>query len=242
MRRGSLRRSVRLFTAFRREQIDRDSFYELLADDSAAQVGDYADLDGAILLDVGGGPGYFATAFERAGARYVGLDPDVGEMSARGSPDERMVRASGSALPVRSASVDIAYTSNVLEHVAQPLVMLDELVRVTKPGGTIFVSFTPWLSPWGGHETSPWHLLGGGYARRRYCRREGHEPKNRYGESLFALSVAEVVRWVAARRDIELVRTFPRYHPWWAAWLARVPGVREIATWNVVLVVSKKVP
>ena len=46
--------------------------------------------------------------------------------------------------------------------------MIDEMVRVTRPGGTVFVSFTPWWSPWGGHETAPWHYLGGEYARRRY--------------------------------------------------------------------------
>lgn len=241
MHRASLHRSVRLFGAFRHEQTDRDAFYALLADDSAAQVAEYADLGGATILDIGGGPGYFATAFAQAGANYIGLDPDVGELSARGSPDDRMVRASGTALPVQTAAVDIAYSSNVLEHVDRPLVMLEEMLRVTRPGGTVFVSFTPWRSPWGGHETSPWHLLGGGYARRRFVRRTGHEPKNRYGETLFAVTVAALMRWVASRRDdSQLVSVFPRYHPWWAHWTARVPLVREIATWNVVVVLRKR--
>ena len=38
------------------------------------------------MLDVGGGPGYFADAFRAAGATYVGLEPDAGELVARGAP------------------------------------------------------------------------------------------------------------------------------------------------------------
>ena len=149
-----------------------DHFYQILAADSVRQISEYAPLNGRVVLDVGGGPGYFADAFRAAGAHYLGIDPDVGELSARGAPADGMVRASGTELPVRTGSVDICYSSNVLEHVADPVAMLDEMVRVTKPGGTVFVSFTPWFSPWGGHETAPWHFLGGHYARRRYVRQK----------------------------------------------------------------------
>ena len=237
---ATLARSVRLFRAFRNEQTERDTFYQTLADDSVDQVASFASLDGRMLLDVGGGPGYFADAFRAAGAGYLGLDPDVGELSARGTHDERMIRASGTELPVRSGSVDICYSSNVLEHVSEPHRMLSEMVRVTKPGGTVFVSFTPWWSPWGGHETSPWHFLGGHYARRRFAKKHGSEPKNRFGESLFAFSVGAALRWARNNADTTVVRAFPRYHPWWANWIVRVPLVREIASWNLVIVLRKR--
>ena len=113
------------------------------------------------------------------------------------------------------------------------------MVRVTKPGGTVFLSFTPWLSPWGGHETAPWHYLGGHRARRRYIKRNGAEPKNKYGESLFATSAGAARKWARACPDAELIAALPRYHPWWAAWVARVPGLREFASWNIVLVLRK---
>jgi SAM-dependent methyltransferase len=237
---ATLRRTVTLFRAFLREQSDPDHFYRILADDSVRQLASYVPLDGRVVLDVGGGPGYFSDAFHAGGARYVGIDPDVGELSARGTPAAGMIRGSGTALPVRTSAVDVCYSSNVLEHVATPLVMLAEMVRVTKPGGTVFVSFTPWLSPWGGHETSPWHYLGGHYARRRFLRRTGHEPKNRYGESLFAISAGQALRWARGRADVTLIRAVPRYHPWWATWVARVPLLREIASWNLVLVLRKR--
>jgi arabinofuranan 3-O-arabinosyltransferase len=240
--RATLRRSIALFRAFLVEQTDPDRFYSLLAADSVRQLGSYVDLSGACVLDVGGGPGYFATEFRRAGAAYVGLDPAVGDFAAMGATVAGMVRGSGTALPVRSGAVDVCYSSNVLEHVATPEAMLDEMVRVTRPGGTIFVSFTPWLSPWGGHETSPWHLLGGNRARRRYVRRMGREPKNRFGETLFAVSAARAMRWAeAARRygTVAVVDVLPRYHPWWARWVARVPGLREALTWNFTVVLRR---
>jgi len=73
--------------------------------------------------------------------------------------------------------------------------MLAEMTRVTRPGGIVFVTFTNWLSPDGGHETSPWHYLGGERAAARYQRKHGKTPKNRFGDSLCPISVAEVLGW-----------------------------------------------
>jgi hypothetical protein len=118
--------------------------------------------------------------------------------------------------------------------------MAEEMVRVTRPGGLVFISYTTWFGPWGGHETSPWHYLGGGRARRRYRRRHGHEPKNKFGESLFAVTVGEGRRWAREQQVAEVVHVLPRYNPWWSRWLLSVPVVREVVTWNLVLVLRKK--
>jgi SAM-dependent methyltransferase len=239
-RTASLARSVALFRAFLREQSEPDLFYGVLAHDSVEQLTEHVALDGATVLDVGGGPGYFADAFRGAGATYVGLEPDAGEMVARGAPERGTVRASGEALPVRTAAVDVCYSSNVLEHVRRPWTMAAEMVRVTRPGGTVFLSFTPWWSPGGGHETAPWHYLGGARARRRYRRRTGQEPKNGFGESLFPVSVGAALRWARRCPDADLVAAFPRYHPWWARWVVAVPLLREVVSWNLVVVLRKK--
>jgi SAM-dependent methyltransferase len=238
--RADLARSVRLFREFRLEQSDPARFYTTLARDSASQVGSYHELKGQLLLDVGGGPGYFRDAFESAGASYVALDADVGELSSAGSIDVRTVIGSGMQLPFRDAAVDVCYSSNVLEHVADPWRMADEMLRVTRPGGLVFISYTTWFGPWGGHETAPWHYLGGRRARRRYSRVHGHEPKNKYGESLFAVTVADGLRWSRRQRAGDVVQVVPRYHPWWSRWLLRVPAVREVVTWNLVLVLRKQ--
>ena len=93
--RATLSRSVTLFRSFLTEQTDPDGFYQTLADDSVRQLAAHTSLNGRTMVDVGGGPGYFSDAFRAAGAYYLGVDPDVGELSARGTPGENMVRASG---------------------------------------------------------------------------------------------------------------------------------------------------
>ena len=239
-RRATLRRSVALLKAFRAEQSDPDRFYGELAADSVAQLQEYVDLQGATVVDVGGGPGYFAAAFRAAGATYVSIEADLGELSAKSEPGPGSVLGSALALPLRDATVDVCYSSNVLEHVAEPERMLAEMVRVTRPGGTVFCSYTLWLSFWGGHETAPWHYLGGHRAARRYARKHGHPPKNVYGTSLFAVSAGRVLRWARTRDDVEIVAALPRYHPRWAWWVVRIPGVREVVTWNLALVLRHR--
>jgi hypothetical protein len=117
--------------------------------------------------------------------------------------------------------------------------MATEMVRVTSPGGTVLISYTVWLSPWGGHETAPWHYLGGERAALRYERTRGRRPKNRFGTSLFALSAGRMTGWARRHPGVTVVDVLPRYHPRWARWVAAVPGLREVAVWNLLLVLRK---
>jgi SAM-dependent methyltransferase len=238
--RASLGRSIHLFREFRYEQPDPARFYTALAEDSAAQLGQYADLDGALMLDVGGGPGYFRDAFRSAGATYFALDADLGELSGAGEIARGTVAGSGMQLPFADNVLDVCYSSNVLEHVSDPWLMAREMLRVTRPGGVAFISYTVWFGPWGGHETAPWHYLGGARARRRYRRRHGHEPKNRFGESLFPVTVRDGLEFARTQDLADVVHVVPRYNPWWSRWLLHVPVVREVVTWNLVLVLRKR--
>lgn len=240
---GTLARSIHLFRAFLVEQDDPDRFYSVLAADSVRELERFHSLPASDVVDVGGGPGYFADAFLAAGARYLGIEPDAGELTARGHAAAGTLRASGLALPLADASVDLCYSSNVLEHVPAPEQMAHEMVRVTRPGGTVYLSWTPWLSPHGGHETGLWHYLGGQRAADRYARRHGHRPKNDYGTSLFPCPVGRMVRWargVEASGEARIVAIEPRYHPSWARWMIRVPGAREVLSWNAVIVLERR--
>lgn len=237
--RATIGRSIALFQAFRAEQTDPDRFYGLLARDTVAQLGSYAPLLDATVVDVGGGSGYFTRRFESVGARCVCVDCDAGEMAAHGPPPPGSVLGSALALPFADGTVDVCFSSNVLEHVPQPWRMAEEMVRVTRPGGLVFLSFTNWLSPWGGHETAPWHYLGGDRAARRYERRTGHPPKNHFGRSLFAVSVSAALRWARGNRQVKVIDALPRYLPSWARPIVRTPGVREVVTWNLALVLRR---
>jgi len=238
--RPTLGRSWKLLKAFRVEQSDPDHFYGTLARDSVDQISVYQPLDGRSVLDVGGGPGYFADAFRAAGATYNSLDADLGELSGLGDPEPGTVLGSGMQLPFADGSFGVTYSSNVLEHVSKPWTMADEMVRVTKSGGLIFLSYTLWWGPWGGHETSQWHYLGGHRAARRYERKHGHPPKNVFGTSLFAVTASSGMRWARTQSSAEVVALIPRYLPRWSWWILHVPGVREVVTWNLAIVLRKR--
>jgi SAM-dependent methyltransferase len=241
--RSDLRRSVELFRAFRREQTDPETFYRALSRDSVEQLVEFVDPAGCVVVDVGGGPGYFETDFVARGATYVVVDPDLDEMWLRGQPSRLSVRGDGMRLPLRDAAVDIAFSSNALEHVPHPERLADEMLRVTRPGGVVYLAYTNWLSPNGGHETGPWHLLlGGRRAAERYARRHGHRPKNDYGRSLYDVSAACMIRWARTAQSsgaAQVLACRPRYHPAFARWVVGIPGLRELASWNVLLVLRR---
>ena len=237
---GGVGRSWGLFQAFRREQEHPASTYALLADDAAALVGRYRDLRGLVAVDVGGGPGYTAEALRAAGARAFTVDPFEEELSLHGRTPSDALVGDGLHLPFGDATVDLCCTLNALEHVPEPWSFLTELVRITRPGGLVFIGVTNWLSPWGGHETSPWHYLGGHRAARRYEARTGHPPKNRFEESLFRVGVGETLAWARACPQAVVLDAFPRYYPRWCRPLVHVPGLREVATWNLALVLERQ--
>jgi SAM-dependent methyltransferase len=244
--RATLSRSLRLLSEFRYEQPDPARFYGVLATDTAAMVGDLwrgihgRTAAGRRLLDIGGGPGYFAGAFAEAGIRYLGVEPDSTEMHGAGKKlvetSATFVRASGMALPFADDCVDICLSSNVAEHVPRPWQLGAEMLRVTRPGGLVVLSYTVWLGPFGGHEMGLTHYFGGARAADRYARKHGHRAKNDYGSSLFAVSAAEGLDWAASTGA--LVAAFPRYHPRWAWWLTSVPVLREFLVSNLVLVLQ----
>lgn len=219
------------------EQTEPEVFYGALARDTIGILGQHTALDNATLLDVGCGPEQFAREFAARGVRYVGLDVDAHTVQAH--PLASAVVGVGERLPFADASFDVVMSSNVMEHVRQPGLVADEMLRVAKPGGVVLISYTAWLSPWGGHETSPWHYLGGTRAAQRYEQRTGQPPKNRFGSTMFAAYVGPGVRWSRRQRQAEVLECVPRYHPSWASWVVAVPGLRELASWNLLLVLRK---
>ncbi|MEU6392027.1 class I SAM-dependent methyltransferase [Streptomyces sp. NPDC046939] len=230
-------RSLALLRAFLREQQDPAACYALLARDAADQVEAYGKVAGKIVVDVGGGSGHFTREFRERGAQGILFEPDPREFGP--DPPPSTVVADGYLLPLADAAADVTFSSNVLEHVADRDTFLGELVRVTRPGGLIYVSFTNWLSPWGGHEWAPWHYLGAHRAQARYRRRTGRAPKHTLGVNLFVHHIGPTLRHVRARDDVAVVTARSRYWPFLTEAVARVPGVREFVTWNLLLILRR---
>jgi SAM-dependent methyltransferase len=228
-----------LFRLWQREKTDPAPFYTELAKDTVADLDRrVGPLRGQTVADLGCGPGFYTAAFRHAGARCIPVDASEDELRLAGEAPEGYVLADAGDLPFADGSIDGVFCSNLLEHTPNTPDVIAEIERVLRPGGWGYISWTNWYSPWGGHDMTPYHLLGPERGSRLYERRHGPPRKNRYGEALFPVHVGPTIRLVRERPGLEVERIEPRYWPRLAA-IVRVPGLRELATWNCVIRVRR---
>jgi hypothetical protein len=57
---------------------------------------------------------------------------------------------------------------------------------------------------------------------------------------MFPLSVGQVLSLVRRRADVTAVEARPRYYPPWCRFLIVVPGLRELLTWNLLLILRRQ--
>ena len=156
------------------------------------------------------------------------------ELAAAGKPLSGAVIGDAGQLPLPAACVDGVFCSNLLEHARDSQAVIREMERILRPGGWGYLSWTNWYSPWGGHDMTPYQYLGPRLGPKLYERRHGPPRKNRYGEGLFAVHVGPTLRYMRSRPGLRIERVEPRYWPW-ARFISRVPGVREVLSWNCVV-------
>jgi len=232
-------RARTLWRLWRNEREDPEPFYRLLASEAARDLdARHGPLSGRRVVDLGCGPGIYTQALRARGADVVPVDNSADEAALLGAPVEGLVLADASALPLEGGSVDGVLCSNMLEHTPDPWAVIREIERVLRPGGWAYISWTNWFSPWGGHDMSPYHYLGPRLGPKLYVRRHGPPRKNPYGDGLWAVHVGQTLRYVKGRPGLRVTGVEPRYWPRLRA-ITRVPGVRELATWNCVIRVER---
>jgi SAM-dependent methyltransferase len=229
-----------LWRLWRNERDDPEPFYSVLAREVATELDErYGPLEGQKVLDMGCGPGFYTRALRFTGAEVIPLDNSQEELELNGAAPEGAILGDAMDLPLEDRSLDGVFTSNMLEHTPRPLAVFDEIERVLVPGGWAYVSWTNWYSPWGGHDISPYHFLGEKLGLRAYEKRHGPPRKNRPGEGLFPIHIGPTVRELRGRSGIVVDAVQPRYWPR-LAFIARVPALREVATWNCVVMMRKR--
>jgi SAM-dependent methyltransferase len=107
-----------------------------------AQPGYYRDVTrhfnrDAQLLDVGCGTGWLAEHF----GSYTGIDGSAEAVAAAAGQGRNVIQGNLDApLPFSDGAFDAAVLKDVLEHVADPGALLEEVHRVLAPGATVFAS------------------------------------------------------------------------------------------------------
>jgi ubiquinone/menaquinone biosynthesis C-methylase UbiE len=93
-------------------------------------------------LDVGTGAGAFALALAPLVREVVGIDvvPELlAEARRRATENAEFVEADAEALPFPPGAFDLVCTARTLHHVPRPELVLAEMTRVLRPGGTMLV-------------------------------------------------------------------------------------------------------
>ncbi|TMQ71495.1 MAG: class I SAM-dependent methyltransferase, partial [Candidatus Eisenbacteria bacterium] len=94
---------------------------------------------GANVLDAGCGPGSWPYA-RRPDLGVTGCDIKFPPGPPAPAANVRIIRGDLARLPLRDATFDLTVCHYVLEHVTELGACCDELARVTKPGGTLYLS------------------------------------------------------------------------------------------------------
>lgn len=227
-----------LFKLFLSERDDPEPFYTKLADRSVSEFP--FPLRDRFVLDLGAGPGHYTAALQRAGATVVPIDLGQENMRKARRAGLAAVHADATRLPFPEGSFDGVFCSNMLEHVPDARLVIDELERVLKPGGWGWISWTNWYSPWaGGHDITPFHMLGTRLGPRIYERLKGGPPeRNPPFDGLWPTYVGRTLADVRSRSSLRVLDAVPRYYPS-QRWVLRVPGLREVVTWNCLILVER---
>jgi ubiquinone/menaquinone biosynthesis C-methylase UbiE len=93
-------------------------------------------------LDSGTGAGTLALALAPLVREVVGVDivPELLERARRLAPGNvTFVEGDATSLPFEAGEFDLACSRRTLHHIARPEIAVAELVRVTRPGGSVLV-------------------------------------------------------------------------------------------------------
>ncbi len=189
-------------------------------------------------LDLGCGHGVFGGELVRHGCRVTFADEFSQLLPEHQTAPFVPINLDRDALSGRG-QYDLVICSNVLEHLAKPEAFLRQAHELLTERGSLYLSWTNWLSPWGGHEFSPFHYLGAKTGARIYDslskRPRFHQPH----VNLFPTYVGDILRVIREETRLELVKAAPRYYTEFP-FLMSVPGLREFAAWNCALLLRRK--
>jgi SAM-dependent methyltransferase len=134
---------------------------------------------------------------------------------------------------------DLVVCSNVLEHLDKPEQFIHSAGKLLAPRGRLYLSWTNWLSPWGGHEFSPFHYLGVRRGHLVYDKIVGRKRIHTPFVDLYPTYIGSILKTIRRDPNLRIIRMAPRYYTEFG-FLLRIPVLREFVAWNCALFIGKK--
>lgn len=196
------------------------------------------DFAGKRVLVVGTATGaeYFVLAAR--GATVCGIDVNAQAVSilhlkarARGGDAQGVMVAAAEGLPFAGESFDFVYCYTVLEHVADVERSIDEMIRVCRVGGRVFIQTPDYRFPFEGHYKLPLVPFAPRFVQAMYLRFRGRP--TRFLRSINFLTVDGLNRILWTRNVITLRAWAPDLATWRAAgnwvlaWFAHTFAVQK---------------
>jgi len=128
------------------------------------ELEEYLPLHGKHVLDVGGAYGEFCVRLTELRDTYaVNLDPQLASYERY----PLSIHAWADEIPFPDNTFDVSISRGVFEHIPaeKRLASLQEMLRVTRPGGLIYILIPPWFNPHAGHGFKPFHYFSFGVAK-----------------------------------------------------------------------------
>jgi 2-polyprenyl-3-methyl-5-hydroxy-6-metoxy-1,4-benzoquinol methylase len=118
-------------------------------------------VSGKSVVDVGCGTGYGCSLLGKEAARVVGIDRDASAiaycMQRYSNRNTAFISADADKLPTNE-TFDVSISFQVIEHLQNPRHFLDELKKITKPGGTVLISTPNSKIAAGRKSDNPFHV------------------------------------------------------------------------------------
>jgi SAM-dependent methyltransferase len=105
------------------------------------------------ILEVGCGHGLASRFVAKSGFRVAATDVvDVRSPEVKSSSVQFSIGDACTQLPYADNIFDLVFSVNSFEHFSDPQAAMDEILRVIRPGGILFLAFSPlYYSAWGLH-------------------------------------------------------------------------------------------
>ncbi|MCP9455887.1 MAG: class I SAM-dependent methyltransferase [Nitrospira sp.] len=197
-----------------REFLSEDRAHEQLA-----QIRQFVRLRAdSKLLEIGSGYGLFVALCNHENAcRAYGIEPgadaymeayhiSLAVLDRYGVAHSHIRNAYGESIPFPDNTFDVVWSSNVLEHVADPGKVLAEAYRLLKPGGTAIIVVPNYGSFWEGHYGVVFPPYCPKWAFRIIVRLLGRDPS--FVDTLQFVTYRKLKKWIEPfSGQIELVST-----------------------------------
>ena len=198
----------------------------------------YIDLKGKKVLDIGGEFGDFCKVLaEKRNCEAINLEPNP---PAGGKFHHKTVRGTADELPFKDKTFDLVLLRGVLQHIPteKKLKSLQEMRRVLKNGGIVYIMIPPWWSPLSGQNLKPFQYFGFKLAK--------HFSNTIMSRKISAKNLAELGLWPMTfnstlkyidKAGFKVLKTTDILFRW--DFLTKIPIVREILINSVGFILKK---